>query len=226
MQSAAEAWAHVVHAPAGGNRGDQLVVGAHVGTSKNENPGRCGLPGFSAGRRIAFQSDRKAMSGGESRLDHLGGLEHDVRNCRGSRSWKQLALRLCGLDVTEHRTRRNAAFRDRLLLLRVVGHLPVARDWRAQRTDLRAGVGQPLTRTDNRERQLSVIPSARRCIPGPCRSRMGVVRARWHPAVYGVASSLKSSRARALARQAERAAFTQWAAARTGRTWEKVAAPR
>src|SRR5206468_3367233 len=89
MQSAAEAWAHVVHAPAGGNRGDQLVVGAHVGTSKNENPGRSGLPGFLAGRRIAFQSDRKAMSGGESRLDHLGGLAHDVRNCRGSRSWKQ-----------------------------------------------------------------------------------------------------------------------------------------
>src|SRR5947208_11394164 len=58
MQSAAEAWAHVVHAPAGGNRGDQLVVGAQVGTSKNENPGRCGLPGFLAGRRIAFQSDR------------------------------------------------------------------------------------------------------------------------------------------------------------------------
>jgi len=89
MQSAAEAWAHVVHAPAGGNRGDQLVVGAHVGTSKNENPGRCGLPGFLAGRRIAFRSDRKAMSGGESRLDHLGGLEHDVRDCRCSRSWKQ-----------------------------------------------------------------------------------------------------------------------------------------
>ena len=62
------------------------VCGRSMGARR---PRRCGLPGFLAGRRIAFRSDRKAMSGGESRLDHLGGLEHDVRNCRGSRSWKQ-----------------------------------------------------------------------------------------------------------------------------------------
>jgi len=57
------------------------------------------------------------MSGGESRLDHLGGLEHDVRGLSLLAIVEaRLALLLCGLDVTEHRTRRNAAFRDRLLL--------------------------------------------------------------------------------------------------------------
>src|SRR3989442_15136582 len=46
VQTAAGARAHGNHAPAIGNRGDQLVVSAHGGTLKNKNPGGWSLPGL------------------------------------------------------------------------------------------------------------------------------------------------------------------------------------
>lgn len=53
VQGAAEARAHAVPAPAIGNRGNQLVVGAHgkCPEQKQETPGSLHLPGFRSGRR-------------------------------------------------------------------------------------------------------------------------------------------------------------------------------
>ena len=53
VQGAAGAQAHAVPAPASGNRGNQLVVGAHGRSPKQqqETPGSLHLPGFWSGRR-------------------------------------------------------------------------------------------------------------------------------------------------------------------------------
>ena len=53
VQGAAGAQAHAVPAPASGNRGNQLVVGAHGKSpeQKQETPESLHLPGFGSGRR-------------------------------------------------------------------------------------------------------------------------------------------------------------------------------
>lgn len=53
VQGAAGAQAHAVPAPASGNRGNQLVVGAHGKSPEQErkNPESLHLPGFRSGRR-------------------------------------------------------------------------------------------------------------------------------------------------------------------------------
>jgi hypothetical protein len=74
VQGAAGAQAHAVPAPASGNRGNQLVVGAHGRSpeQKQETPGSLHLPGLVVRKAQAFRSRRKAWSGGDARLGHAG----------------------------------------------------------------------------------------------------------------------------------------------------------
>lgn len=70
----------MAHAPAGGNRGDQLVVGAHGETSKKTKPRKEGPAGvLSPEGAPPSERNRKALSAGENRLDYVGEF-HDACN--------------------------------------------------------------------------------------------------------------------------------------------------